>query len=155
MSRDISLFPSFPKLEECSHLLMLAAVGYELYRSNLIGNAPPSSRERFQRMTNPQPGDLVIEVSTSGYWLHPSYSLGPYEYLKVENVIGILEKITREPYLREYGEPTWNEKEEGKPEPLEDVIYLRLLASGDTFTWRNAQIVTILPKDGWHTKVVW
>lgn len=45
---------------------LLAIVGHELYRSTLIGNAPPVIRQLGERMRNPQPGDLVMEVSRFG-----------------------------------------------------------------------------------------
>jgi len=45
---------------------LLAIIGRELYRATLIGNAPPVIKELGERMRNPQPGDLVLEVSRWG-----------------------------------------------------------------------------------------
>ena len=45
---------------------MLAIVGRELYRTTLIGHAPPLIRKLRERIMNPQPGDLVLEVSRLG-----------------------------------------------------------------------------------------
>lgn len=45
---------------------LLATVGHELWRSTLIGNAPPIIVALRERMTNPQPGDLVLEVTRWG-----------------------------------------------------------------------------------------
>lgn len=92
----------------------------------------------------------MIETSTAGWWRqgdkpHP----GPYDYLKVDNAIGFLDKITREPYPREEDEPPWNEEEEGMPEPLETVYYIKKLYDGEVFRWTNARFVTILPVEGW------
>jgi hypothetical protein len=136
-------------------LRMLAVVGLELWHAHLIGGAPPSHTRRYNRMKELQPGDLVIETSTSGWWRksgqpHP----GPYEYLKVENAIGFLDRITREPFPHEEGDDLWDEAAEGRPEPLEEVFYIRRLDGeykGDEaiFRWTNASFVTILPKEGW------
>ena len=45
---------------------LLAIVGRELYRATLAGNAAPAVQQLGQRMRNPRPGDLVLEVSS---WL--------------------------------------------------------------------------------------
>ena len=129
---------------------MLAQVGYEFYRSHLIGGAPPSHTKRYQRMNDIRIGDLVIELSTAGWWMkgdkpHP----GPYEYLVVENAIGIVDKIAQEPYPHAEGDMPWNTEEEG-PEPQERVVYLKLLHNGVVFRWTNARFATILPIEGWE-----
>lgn len=129
---------------------MLAKIGYELYAAHLVGNSCPRNTKRWKRMEKPLPGDLVIEVSTSGWWRkgdrpHP----GPYEYLIAENATGVLDKITQEPYPGEEDEPPWNETEEGGPEPLETVYYIKRLHTDDPFRWTNARFVTILPVEGW------
>ena len=130
---------------------MLALVGYEFYKSHLIGGAPPAHTARWKRMESLQVGDLVIEMSTAGFWLHGDEpSGGPYAYLKVENAIGFLERITEEPFPRQEGEPPWDEEEEGQPEPLETVFYIKLLHDGSTFRWTNARFVTILPVEKWE-----
>ena len=131
-------------------LRMLAVVGLELYNSHLIGNAPPSHTRRWKRMEAVQPGDLVIELSTSGWWRksdqpHP----GPYEYLKVENAIGFLEKVAEELYPHQEGDEPWDEIAEGRPEPKETVYYIRRLNGEGAFRWTNARFATILPVEGW------
>jgi hypothetical protein len=45
---------------------LLAIVGRELHRSTLAGNAPPMITELRERMRNPRPGDLVLEISRFG-----------------------------------------------------------------------------------------
>jgi hypothetical protein len=45
---------------------LLAIVGRELHRATLIGNAPPLITKLRERMRNPQPGDLVLEISRLG-----------------------------------------------------------------------------------------
>jgi len=120
---------------------MLAIVGLELWDSHLIGNAPPSHTKRWQRMRSPQPGDLVVETSTSGLWRRGA------SHPKVETVIGILKKIIQEPFPHE--EP-WDEESEGQPEPLEECFYINLLHDGSESRWTNASFVTILPVEGWR-----
>ena len=126
----------------------LARIGYELYHAALNSACIVTStigfnaKKRWERMQAPIAGDLVIELSTAGWWLksdkpHP----GPYEYLKVENAIGFLEKIAQEPFQ------PWDDTDE--PAPLEKVYYLKLLHDGSTFKWTNASFATILPVEGW------
>ncbi len=40
----------------------LGCVAYELYRAQLIGNAPPNMIRRMERMNDPRVGDLVLET---------------------------------------------------------------------------------------------
>jgi hypothetical protein len=129
---------------ESNTLRMLALVGLEFYDSHLIGGAPPSHTKRWKRMRDCQFGDVVIELSTSAFWRKSDQ---PHH--GVENAIGLLEKITEEPYPREEGEEPWNEETEGRPEPLETCYYIKRLTDGSTFRWTNARFATILPKEGW------
>jgi hypothetical protein len=69
--------------------------------------------------------------------------------LKVENAIGIVDKIAQEPYPRAEGDMPWNTEEEG-PEPQERVVYLKLLHNDVVFRWTNARFATILPIEGWE-----
>jgi hypothetical protein len=57
------------KTKLSAEIRMLAQVGYEFYRSHLIGGAPTSHTKRFQRMQDVQVGDLAIELSTAGWWM--------------------------------------------------------------------------------------
>jgi hypothetical protein len=128
--------------EASFELHALAKIGYELYCSTLIGGGLESTHQRFLRMQDNRINDLVIELSTAGWWLkgdqpHP----GPYSYLKVENAIGFLEKIENEPVV------PWDDEEE--PAPLEKVFYLKLLHDDSIFRWTNARFATILPVEGW------
>lgn len=45
---------------------VLAAVGRTLWQATLIGHPPPMITKLRDRMTNPQPGDLVMEVTRFG-----------------------------------------------------------------------------------------
>lgn len=116
---------------------MLCRVGYELWRSCLIAG-PPSTSARFTRMDKPVAGDLVMETTAGIIRL--------YERHGITSMIGRLVSIVREPYPCE--EP-WDEAAEGKPEPLEEVVYIRRLDTGATVRWTNAKFVTILPQGGW------
>jgi hypothetical protein len=139
--------------EASTEVRMLGKIGYELYHAALNSACMATStiganaKRRWERMEANVPGDLVIELSTSGWWLHcDDPHPGPYRYLKVENAIGFLERITQEPYPHD--EP-WDEAVEGRPEPLEKCYYIRKLHDGEIFRWTNASFATILPVEGW------
>jgi hypothetical protein len=132
---------------ETNVLEMLAIVGLEFWNSHLIGNAPPSHTRRWERMRNPRPGDLVIEISTSGLWRHGSKYRSPSGPVKMEIVIGVLKKITNEPFPLD--EP-WDEDAEGRSEPLEECVYINALHDSSEHRWTNANFVTILPVEGWR-----
>jgi len=42
----------------------LGAVGLAAYRMTLVGHAAPMVTAYFERVSNPQPGDLVVEYTT-------------------------------------------------------------------------------------------
>jgi hypothetical protein len=44
----------------------VAIIGRELHRATLTGDPPPVIKELGERMRNPQPGDLVLEISRLG-----------------------------------------------------------------------------------------
>lgn len=90
-----------------------------------------------------------MELSTAPWYMRSPH--GPRGSLPLENGIGILDRIDREPYPREKDDPPWDEKAEGKPEPLEQVFYLKRLNDGSEVRWTNARFVTILPVEGWKS----
>jgi hypothetical protein len=121
---------------ETTQIEQLAIVGYELWRSQLIGTAPPVMQRRNERMKKPIPGDLCIETSSLSY-----NRLHRKDWLRFN--VGTLIKITWEPIDME-----WDESQDG-PKPTERCIYFRLLDDGTEFRWTNAHAVTILPVEGW------
>lgn len=54
---------SFLSLEDSALAarVQIIVMASHLYRSTLIGNAPPVTRELFQAMAHPEVGDLVVE----------------------------------------------------------------------------------------------
>lgn len=138
-----------PQTEEISILdviTFLDAVGYEFYRSQLVGNQCESMRTRWQRMQNPQPGDLVLETSSCPMRLRGGKM--PPHVASVTG-IGILERTAREPIAVD----EWDEAEDG-PKPTEEVFYIRRLDNetidspwgNNVFRWTNASFVVLIPK---------
>lgn len=102
---------------------------YNAYDGVLIGNCPAFIRKNFERMTHPQVGDLVIEASTVRM-----------PYTNDLNGVGVLEKITQEPFP--FDEP-WDEAAEGRPWPKEQCYYFRTF-DGRLFRWTNARVIAAL-----------
>ena len=133
-------------------LVLIDALGSELFGALLHGNPCPANAHRYRRMTNPQPGDLVMETSTAYMRLRNAtseWALSRDGHIHSEAGIGILVKVTWEPYPREEGDE-WDEEADG-PWPTEKCWYLRRLDNGEEFRWTNANCVTILPHEGWET----
>lgn len=122
---------------------MLATAGYRLYQSSLCC-ATPFLNEQWKRMGNSVPGDVVIEVSTGGWFSRPKTPSS--QYLDASTHVGILDRITEEPYPSE--EP-WDEAVEGRSEPKERVFYIKSISDGEEFRWVNASFITIIPVEGW------
>jgi hypothetical protein len=74
----------------------LGLVGHELWCAQLIGTDAPSHQKRFDRMKNPQVGDLVMEISTFYFWAKRK-DYPRYPHIDAINAVGILKKVTREP----------------------------------------------------------
>jgi hypothetical protein len=113
--------------EHHSAILLLARTGLELWSSQLIGGAPPSTRARFERMRNPRVGDLVVEITTSGYWIKDRDGCDPPRVLQA---IGYFD------HMEDSGE-------EGR------LYVIKLLHNRKMFRWSNASFVTIMPVEGW------
>jgi len=122
---------------------LLGTVGYELWKSQLIGGGGDATMQRFERMRNPQVGDLVIEISTSGFWIARTQPPSKYPHITAANAVGYLDRIVWEPVS------PWDDTDE--PAPKEKIYYLRKIdGTGSIFRWVNAQCVAILPIEGWR-----
>lgn len=53
-----------PRTERPSIYRLLAIAGYTAYSNSLVGSQAPKVAEYFERIRNPQAGDLVVETST-------------------------------------------------------------------------------------------
>lgn len=111
--------------------LMRRAI-YSAFDATLINNAPPVTRNFFERTRNPKVGDLVIETTTV-------YGMRHANATDLDG-IGILEEIAWEPVI--FGDPdfVWDEKVEGEPHPTEKCFYIRTF-DGRRFRWTNANII--------------
>ncbi len=109
---------------------VLLAIGMRLWNSVLHGCNAGSRIKLFERMSHPEPGDLVYERSSS-FMLPPQFPDYP-----ALNKVGHLISIAREPL------PNWVEYDEDDPNPGERVIYIRTL-DGRTYRWTNADVVAI------------
>lgn len=105
---------------------------YNAYMATLVGDAPEVTKRYYKRASKPQIGDLVTEATTIGGMRHDNAT-------DLDGV-GILEDVTWEPV--DFGDPdfVWDEAEEGRPHPTEQVFYIRTL-DGRRFRWVNANFV--------------
>lgn len=118
----------------------LCSVGYELWISSLCGGSQ-NQRERFARMDKPQIGDVVFETTAGVFKLMRD---GDFAL-----ALGYLIETKQEPYPRGEGDPVWDVVVEGRPEPLEEVVYIKRLDTEEVVRWVNAKFITIIPTEGW------
>ena len=113
---------------------LIAHSGHLAHRAAMIGNPPPSTRLIFERMRNPQVGDLVLETST--------YYREPWD----PGALGYLDRVGLEPIC---SEEEWDEEEEGPYAscPTEKVWYVRPFVptiDGKTeVRWHNADFIAL------------
>lgn len=108
-------------------LEMLAKTAYSAYRFTLI-SGPQFTKDNFNRMNNPVPGDLVLETSTH------------YGRAKAGVRLGYLLRKVREPF-------PWSEEEiadNGGECPTELCYYIRPLdGSVPEYRWTNASFIAV------------
>jgi hypothetical protein len=124
---------------------LLALNAAQSYHNTLVGNAAPRIKELFKLLSEPKEGDLVLEMSTAP-WIPNARNREPYEQvLREAAYLGYLEKHTREKIcdVHECDEP-WDEEYEGRPEPDEEVWYIRTLLDGRVHRWHNARFIKVL-----------
>jgi hypothetical protein len=104
---------------------LLEASAYTVYMATLIGNAPPAIRALSAWLKHPQPGDLVLEIST----IHQADRVGR---------LGILERVEQE-----YADPEDAALPEADRPGTEPVYYLRGL-NGRPARWFNASFIRVV-----------
>jgi hypothetical protein len=107
-------------------LKLVAAAAYAAYSNTLCGNPSPNQEAYYKRMSNPEVGDLVLEISRLR---------GP----KVIDSIGRLISITNEPF------PDW---EDDEPVPKRDVWTIKTLDDRE-FRWENCNFI-VIPEDPYN-----
>jgi hypothetical protein len=130
-----------------THWLRLVAVlGYNLYSATLVGNPAPFVERLSRRIRDPQPGDLVLEVSTITRQLRAD----PFDACG----LGILRRVADEPAFtkEEHDEeqaalaaaiPDEPYEPEPYDPPLERVQYIDRLDGSGEFRWHNAEFIAI------------
>jgi len=58
------IMPEPPPIIDRPTKRLIAQIVWELWNSVLVGSPAPKIQERYERMHNPQWGDLVVEMST-------------------------------------------------------------------------------------------
>jgi hypothetical protein len=113
---------------------LIAINAYTAYRNTVVGNPAPAIAEQYARTTNPQPGDLVLEVST--IWKQSRYALEAPRAQYPE--LGFLLRVEMEPFPREEGE---TEPDDGA---REKVWYIQPLdGSVPEYRWVNANFIRV------------
>lgn len=127
--------PEMTDLEKAA--VMLGVAGYTAWSNSLIGAAPPSLRNYYDRASNPQPGDLVVE--TSSFWIRMRDGNRPF--VCVGRLVS--HAVEQVPYVFD---------DDHVPDPDDDLTYneeawyVDLLSDPDRkepFRWMNASFVAI------------
>lgn len=80
-------------------LQIIGIVGYELWKSHLVGNNCQKNQQRYDRMKEPIEGDLVLELYSTRLWAGTK----PGDWHLPEHCIGYFVRQTRESI------PGWDE----------------------------------------------
>ena len=113
---------------------LIMRLALELYGASLIGNAPTGIRELRARMTNPQPGDLVMELSTA-------YQVKRGR-VPIEGLGYLLE--TREEWWHTDEEWASQREDWGDPRPTDVVSYVQYgPAAADVCRWVNYTLIVV------------
>lgn len=109
---------------------IIRGITYNSYDAVLVGSGPPCVHEFRKRMTQIEPGALVIETSTIG--------MADRDL----DAVGYLLEVTQEPVI--FGDPyfVWNEADEGRPHPTEAIHYIQTL-DGRRYRWSNARFISV------------
>ena len=117
---------------DVDYLLELIAINaYTAYRNTLIGNPPPAIKRYSERIRNPEPGDLVLEITNPG--------------ARAVDRIGRLKSVGMEnPPPEEVSKADYDVAEWGRPyPPYEERIWRIETLDGREFRWWNANFIVI------------
>lgn len=131
-------------MTELQILRALAVAGYQAYSMSLVGNPAPSVRRYYERVTEPRPGDLVLEITTFGR--DPWAAAGLGELLEVTEE-PIMSEDEHHAMIRE-GNYFKHPDEKYDAVPIERVQYIEPLDPDlpRRFRWVNAEFIA-LPSD--------
>lgn len=112
-------------------LKLLAISAHQAYRNVLSGNQSPAQRAYFKRVTSPEAGDLVLEVTN---WRAP-----------VIDRIGRLKSVQMEnPPPEVLSKDDYDEEEWGRPyPPYQEKVWRLETLDGREFQWWNANFIVI------------
>jgi len=112
-------------------LELLAINAYVAYRNTLIGNPSTATKRYYERVSNPKPGDLVLEITNRG--------------ARVIDRIGRLLSVGVEnPPPEEVSEDDYDEAEWGRPwPPYQERTWRIETLDGREFRWWNANFIVI------------
>jgi hypothetical protein len=118
---------------------LVAINGYAAWSATLVGDPAPSVRALYDRMRDPQPGDLVLETST-GY-------REPWD----PGALGYLDRVVMEPAM---SPEQWAEgADEGEPLPYEQIWYVRPFVPTEDgkweVRWHNASFIALPDRMRW------
>ncbi len=112
---------------------LVETLAYNLYMV-VLGSQAPWAKQLYERMLRPEPGDLVLELSTIHFDDAP-HLVAKYGDKRGKR-LGVLLRVTREPIC---APDAWDEPD---AIPEETVTYLRL-PDGREFRWVNASFIAV------------
>ena len=118
----------------------LGAAGYAIYSMTLVGHAAPIHDRYRERVTHPEPGDLVVETSSFPMRDGKGFghvAVGTLVSSGVEHIV--VPPNEDEPEGWEYDEQAW---------------YVDPITGGETIRWTDADFIAIprSQKDAWAWK---
>lgn len=130
------------------YLLQLIAINaYAAYCNVLMGTSAPRGREIFERMTHPEPGDLVLETST--IWQAARHAEDVPKQLPC---LGVLLRVVDEPVctqadldaMHAEGDSYTSPNESLADIPRERVWYIQPLDNSvPEYRWTNASFIQV------------
>lgn len=110
---------------------LMFPMAYRAYTATLIGGAPAATRAMYERMKRPQPGDLVIEVSTCPRLMRAEADPNDPTW-DGQFVTYVGSEVRTTAYNDDEGGAEWSEE-----------VHVCLNPDGTTFEWTNASIVAV------------